>query len=260
MIERSQIEHILANVRLILVEPAGPLNVGAIARVMKNMGITQLFLVNAQCDPESSEAQKMAVHARDRLAMAQRVTTLPEALRGCRRVVATTARDRRLKIKTESPRQVLPWLLANPSALIFGPEERGLSNTELNYAQRFLKIPTSEAYLSLNLAQAVSVCCYELRLAALERVETSGSQGGAVAGGMMEESSDAAPVEQLEAYYQHLEDLLLDIGYLYPHTAEDRMMKLRRLFSRACPSTQEVAMLRGVLSQVRWKIQPNNPK
>ena len=239
-----RVEQMLANVRLILVEPAGPLNVGAVARVMKNMGITQLFLVNPQCDLDSLEARNMAVHARDQLTLAQEVTTLPEALVGCQRVVATTARERRLKIQTESPRQVLPWLLTQPSALIFGPEERGLSNRELNYAQRFLQISTSEVYPSLNLAQAVAVCCYELRQAALEQAEHGRSDRPVGAWAMDDTRAEAAPVEQLEAYYQQLEDLLLDIGYLYPHTATARMMKLRRLLNRACPSAQDVAMLR----------------
>lgn len=260
-------EQQLAHVRLILVEPAGPLNVGAIARVMKNMGITQLVLVNPQCDPVGSDAQRMAVHAKAQLAEAQRVQTLPEALVGCQRIVATTARDRRLKLAAESPRQVLPWLLAAPSALIFGPEERGLSNLELSYAQRFLRIDTSEVYPSLNLAQAVALCCYELRQAGMNPTDptdqpcptpAAASRGTAPAAGDV--GADIAPSEQIEAYYHQLEDLLLDIGYLYPHTAADRMLKLRRLFNRTGLSPQEVAMLRGILSQVSWKIQAQNTK
>ncbi|HEY9806724.1 MAG TPA: RNA methyltransferase, partial [Candidatus Obscuribacterales bacterium] len=170
-------ETALANVRIVLVEPAGPLNIGAIARVMKNMGLHQLVLVNPHCDPLGPEARQMAVHAIDLLTTARVVPNLPTALQGCQRAIATTARPRAIETELEHPRNALPWLLAeaagaeNPeagstellqSALIFGPEDRGLSNEELNYAQRFIRIPSSPAYPSLNLAQAVAVCCYEL--------------------------------------------------------------------------------------------------
>jgi tRNA/rRNA methyltransferase len=106
----------------------------------------------------------MAVHGVDILETAQQVETLPLALTGCQRAIATTARVRSLSTQLEHPRVALPWLLeeAVTSALIFGPEYRGLSNVELNYAQRFVCIPSSADYPSLNLAQAVAVCCYEL--------------------------------------------------------------------------------------------------
>lgn len=236
----------LADVRIVLVEPAGPLNVGAIARVMKNMGLQQLVLVNPQCDPLGAEARQMAVHAGDRLKAAKIVPTLEAALVGCQRVIATTARDRTLKLDAESPEVALPWLLEAPSALVFGPEDRGLSNIELNFAQRFVRIPSSPEYPALNLAQAVTVCCYELfQRFELEQAELVG-----------EEDSDVqmVPFEGLEAFYQHLEAVLLKIGYLYPHTTPSRMAKFRRLFNRSQLSASEVAMLRGILSQVEWAI------
>jgi tRNA/rRNA methyltransferase len=158
----------LAHLRIVLVEPAGPINVGAAARVMKNMGLHHLVLVNPQCDPTSTAAWRMAVHGREVLAAAQIVNTLPEALVGCQRAVATTGRIHPQRQGLETPEQVLPWLLAPdsqvplPTALIFGPEDRGLSNEELVYAQRWIRIPASDAYPSLNLAQAVAVCGYLL--------------------------------------------------------------------------------------------------
>ncbi|HEY9634462.1 MAG TPA: RNA methyltransferase, partial [Coleofasciculaceae cyanobacterium] len=105
-------------------EPAGPLNVGAVARVMKNMGLRTLVLVNPQCDPLGVEAQQMAVHGVDILEAAQQVATIPAALMGCQRAIATTARVRTLSTPLESPRVALPWLLEGSvtSALIFGPE------------------------------------------------------------------------------------------------------------------------------------------
>lgn len=247
----------LTGVRIVLVEPAGPLNVGAVARVIKNMGLEQLVLVNPQCDPQSEAARQMAVHAGDVLAAAKRVSTLPEALQGCQRAIATTARVRS-SLLLESPAQGLPWLTAAPpveSALIFGPEDRGLSNTELNYAQRFVCIPTSPVYPSLNLAQAVAICCYELyqqtQVEKSELREFPPARGSEV-GAMPEVSLD-----QLEAYYQQMEAVLLKIGYLHPHTAASRMEKFRRLFNQAHLSGNEVAMLRGIFSQVEWAIQNN---
>lgn len=257
------VEQTLAKLRIVLVEPAGPLNVGAIARVMKNLGLQHLVLVQPHCDPLGPEARQMAVHAQDLLEAAQQVATLPEALQGCQRVMATTARDRSLELAPESPRTGLSWLLGPPAALIFGPEDRGLSNSELNYAQRYLRIPTHPDYPSLNLAQAVAICSYELS-------QLVQAQGGAAAGeeeqvpGAGDRQSPfvppeieagAAAFEALEAYYQQLEAVLLKIGYLYPHTASSRMAKFRRLFNRAQLSEVEVTMLRGILSQVEWALQ-----
>ncbi|WP_421659179.1 RNA methyltransferase [Leptothermofonsia sp. ETS-13] len=246
------LEATLANIRIVLVEPAGALNVGSIARVMKNMGLCQLVLVNPHCDYLGDEARQMAVHAQDVLEAAKVVRTLPEGLTQCQGAIATTARTRTLPAPLEHPRVALPWLVdiarQSEAALIFGPEDRGLNNAELNYAQRFLSIPSNPAYPSLNLAQATAICCYEL----YQLVESKDPS--------LPEGSDFTPAtpatfEALEAYYQQLETLLLKVGYLYPHTADSRMKKFRRLFSRALPSTTEVAMLRGILSQVEWALQ-----
>ncbi|MEG4014297.1 RNA methyltransferase, partial [Microcoleus sp. S11D4] len=153
----------LTNIRIVLVEPAGPLNVGSVARVMKNMGLRQLILVNPQCDHLGQEARLMAVRAADVLETVKVVATLPEALVGCVRAIATTGDDSRSHpMQLEAPADALPWLLEAPSALIFGREDCGLTNSELNRAQRLIRIPSSDAYTSLNLAQAVAICCYEL--------------------------------------------------------------------------------------------------
>lgn len=240
----------LSHVRIILVEPAGALNVGSAARVMANMGLSQMVLVNPHCDPLGEEAQRMAVHAQAVLAQATVVKTLPEALTGCQRAIATTARVRAIAAPLERPDTALPWLLEipeAPTALIFGPEDRGLSNAELNQAQRFVCIPSDAAYPSLNLAQAIAICCYELAQAAcLPRLP--GEQGSSSL------DINTAPLEQLEGFYQHLQSLLLQVGYLYPHTASSRMEKFRRFFLRAAPTQQELAMLRGILRQVEWAL------
>ncbi len=287
----------LGRVRVVLVESAGPLNLGSIARVMKNMGLHQLVLVNPLCDPHCEEAQQMAVHAADVLQSAQIVSTLPAALAGCRRAIATTARDRALNIPLEHPRHGLPWLIdtndgttPTDAALIFGPEDRGLSNVELNYAQRCIRIPSSPVYATLNLAQAVAICCYELyQIAhgfdALRLEQTSDNQSdqsncapmhldeAPCSNPPMDQTNNhaddrtesppnqldiSASLDMLEGYYQHLERVLLDIGYLYPHTVIRRMEKFRRLFNRSHLSETEVAMLRGILRQVEWALQ--NPQ
>ena len=240
-------ERALAGVRIVLVEPAGPLNVGAIARVMKNLGLQQLVLVNSQCDPLSAEAKLMAVHAVDILEAAIDVATLPDALQGCQRAIATTARVRTLSSVLEHPRTALPWLITAPqdAALIFGPEYRGLSNEELNYAQRFVRIPSSPSYSSLNLATAVAICCYELSVCAQE---------GQLSANIISVTGEYASLDALEGYYQQLEALLLKIGYLYPHTAPSRMGKFRHIFNRAHLEKAEVSMLRGILTQIEWAI------
>ncbi|NQE32864.1 RNA methyltransferase [Microcoleus asticus] len=293
------LETALAKIRIVLVEPAGPLNVGSVARVMKNMGLHQLILVNPQCDYLGEEARLMAVRAADILETAKVVDSLAAALVGCVRAIATTGDDSRsLPTQLEQPADALPWLLEAPSALIFGREDCGLTNAELNRAQRLIRIPSSDAYTSLNLAQAVAICCYELygeegrrkreegrgkreegRGKKEEDALFPGSAGERISRGSAS-SIDAtdnlstcyqeqlgtsqkenpsppltsAPLENLEGYYQQLETLLLKIGYLQQHTAASRMEKFRRLYNRAYPTVDEVAMLRGVLRQTEWAI------
>lgn len=303
-------------IRIVLVEPAGPLNVGSVARVMKNFGLSQLVLVNPQCDRQDPQARQMAVHGGDLLAGAVEVGSLPEALAGCGRVLATSGRDRLVPLPLGTPRQMLPWLLGSrsagdlgevPGALVFGREDRGLTNGELHYAQGLVQIPSTDTYGSLNLAQAVAVCAYELRCLWLEWRSPSGLMpllGGAWgddrpldkfspnpeprgmepgagldATGLDATGLDAtglgareygareygarelgigdrdlAEFSHLERYYHQLEQLLLSIGYLYPHTAPSRMAKLRRLYGRAQLSTQELALLQGMVRQMVWAL------
>ena len=257
-----------------LVEPAGPLNVGSAARVMKNFGLDKLVLVRPRCDRHDPESLQMAVHARDLLDKAQIVDSLPAALVGVERAIATTGEIHDTPTPLETPRQVLPWLLQPPgpeqpskaqpvaqpfeAALIFGREDHGLSTQELHYAQRLLQIPSDQAYTSLNLAQAVAVCCYELsQVASLSPDQRlSNVQSSRPAQPITELSDEDRPatLEALEGYYEQCESLLLEIGYLLPHTATSRMKRFRRLYHRAQPSDREVKMLRGILRQMRWAL------
>ncbi|KPQ36491.1 MAG: tRNA/rRNA methyltransferase [Phormidesmis priestleyi Ana] len=280
--ETSQLS--LAGIRIILVAPAGPLNVGSTARVMKNFGLSQLVLVNPQCDPLSEEALQMAVHAKDVLSAAKIVETIPDALSGCTYAIATTARQRGFNAPLDLPEIALPTLISpspdgdpiSNTALLFGPEDRGLSNTELSYAQRFIKIPSSPIYSALNLAQAVAICCYELYRIASQPAEAQQNANipfdssptlpndspvaslplpsFPLSGKQSEEYTHKAQLDELEGYYQHLEAVLLQVGYLYPHTATSRMLKLRQLLHKANPASSEVALLRGMLRQVEWAL------
>lgn len=249
----------LSSIRIVLVEPAGALNIGSVARVMKNMALQHLVLVHPRCNHLGEEARLMAVHAPEILESAQVVDTLPQALVGCQRAIAATGRPHTPTFTLEHPRQVLPWLLEptapdTASALVFGPEDRGLNNDELNYAQRLIYIPANPTYPSLNLSQAVAICCYELFQScnpwfqAEQHVDRPALPPAAA-------NASTASLDQLEGFYQQLEALLLDVGYLYPHTANSRMHKFRRLFHRAMPTYEEVTMLRGILSQMKWAIE-----
>lgn len=236
---------LIDQVKIILVEPAGERNIGSIARVMRNMGLSCLVIVNPRCDYLSEDAQVMAVHGVEVLKKAIIVDSLPMALQGCQRAIATTARVRGIPTTLETPRQALPWLIEKnvSSALIFGPEDRGLSNQELSYAQRFVCIPANPEYPSLNLAQAVGVCAYEL-YQGLNDLEISQNP----------DNEEIANIEELEGYYQHLESVLLHVNYLYPHTAAVKMEKLRRIVNRTNLKSQELAMIRGILRQIQWAI------
>ena len=240
----------LESVRIVLVEPAGERNLGSVARVMKNMGLRQLVVVNPQCDVRSEDARRMAVRAAEILDEALVVADLASALDGCRRIAATVGRE---ETQAESLRSVIPWLLpSNPdssilnskfqTAIIFGREDHGLGRFELKYAQRLITIPSNPDYPSLNLAQAVGICCYELHQHMLE-------------GELSPVAPMVAPFQLINAFYLGLEELLLTIGYLHDHTAESRMRRFRLLLDRAVPSVHEITMLMGILRQMRWAIQ-----
>jgi tRNA/rRNA methyltransferase len=234
-------------IRIILMQPAGARNVGAIARVMKNMGLSQLWIVNPECDLQSDEAVHMAVHAADLLTSARICGSLGEALAGCGVAVATIGRETERAIV--HPREAMAQLVETVAgselqgAIVFGREDHGLSNAALDQAQIYLSIPTSADYPSLNLAQAVGIVAYELQLALGGAIEPVVAAGEPV-----------ADLAQVEGYFQDLENLLLNIGYLQEHTAAARMAKLRDLLKRSDPLATDVAMLRGMIRQIKWAV------
>lgn len=248
---------------LVLVEPAGPLNVGAVARLCANFAIDELRLVAPRCDPLGEEARRMAVHGLGMLESAPVFPSLAAALADCSRVVASSGRGEGEPLPLLGPAEALAWLLAGrpepgsrgagaaaPVALVFGREDRGLSNAELLQAGRLLQIDTGAAYSSLNLSHAVAVVLHrlqELRAGAIAGPATAGS---APAPGPA--APEPARRAALDAALADAEALLLEVGFLYPHTARARMAKLRALLQRAQISESEVALLRGMVCQLRW--------
>ncbi len=241
------------NIKIVLVETAGARNLGSVARVMKNFGLSELWLVNPQCDRHSEEARHMAVHAPEILDNAKIVDSLPAALMGCQRAIATAGRIDKGEMKLTTPPKGLSWLaqVAN-SAIVFGTEDRGLSNAEIQHCQQVMRIPVHPDYPSLNLAQAVGICCYQLQLL-WDNSQGYGNLTSQIAQDLIQSAPiDLAPREDVEACYQQLEAVLLKIGYVYPHTAAHRLRKFRHIFDRANLNPSEVAMLRGILRQVNW--------
>lgn len=240
----------IEGIRIILVEPAGERNIGSIARVMRNMGLRELVIVNPRCDYFSEDAQIMAVHGIDVLKQAAIVDSLTLALEGCQRAIATTSRTRGIPTYLETPREAIPWLLADgvKSALIFGPEDRGLSNNELSYAHKFVCIPSNEEYPSLNLAQAVGICAYEIYQTFIHH--NSPDTTPTI-------KEDLVTLDELSGYYQHLESVLLQVNYLYPHTANATMAKIKKIINNAPLEKADLSMLRGMLRQVEWGLKNN---
>ncbi|MBF0349583.1 MAG: RNA methyltransferase [SAR324 cluster bacterium] len=235
--------------RIVLVEPQGPLNVGSIARVMKNFGFDSLIAVNPRCDVHSQEAFNMATHGADILREIRCVSTMAEALEGCSTVMATTAKSRQIQETMLEPDPIFNRIISQnqPSGILFGAEDRGLSNEELQWAQHWIHIPASPEFSTLNLAQSVGICCY--RWFCAEQATTSDhpeEQSG--------QAQTLAPVTDMNHFLEHLSELLLEIGYLYPHTVEARMNKIRRMLFRAQPSPDDLALLRGMIRQTRWAL------
>ncbi len=234
------------NLRLVLVGTTHPGNIGASARAMKTMGLSRLVLIRPQRYP-CAEATAMASGADDLLHRAPVVESLDRALADCVLVVGASARPRGLICPELDPRAAAALLVETaaqaPVALIFGRESSGLSNDELDRCQYMVRIPANPDYSSLNLAAAVQVLAYELRLAMLEHATEPPV-----------EAPVPVPYEELERFYAHLQQVLLATGFLDPVNPRHLMRRLRRLFNRARPDRNEINILRGILSSVQdWR-------
>ena len=239
----------LENIRIVLVETSHPGNIGSTARAMKTMGLHRLYLVSPNLEPYRS-AHEMAAGADDLIETAIQTTSLSDALSGCHLVFATSARPRGLALPGLVPKacasQIAEQADDTEIALVFGREHAGLTNDELLQSHYHVHIPSNPEFSSLNLAQAVQILCYELRMALLNpqsHVEMS--------------ADEAATNDEIERFYAHLKTVLIDIDFLKPSNPRRLTQRLRRLFNRAQLEKTEVNILRGILSQIQLKM--DNP-
>ena len=238
----------LARVRVVLVAPSHPGNIGAAARAMKTMGLSELVLVAPRAFPHP-EAEARASGAEDVLGRARVCPDLEAAVADCRWVLGSSARPRRIGWPTLDPEAAAKALVAraehHPVALVFGCERTGLSNRELDRCQAVVSIPASAAYSSLNLAAAVQIMSYELMLAQRGR-----EAAGAPHRRGLRDSDRPATQEELEGFFRHLERVLTGIGFLDPRHPRKLMRRLYRLFHRAGLEQREINILRGILTAV----------
>jgi TrmH family RNA methyltransferase len=229
------------NTRIVLVNTTHPGNIGAVARAMKNMGLRSLCLVDPKIYP-SAEATARASGADDVLAQAIVCRDLRQALQDCPLVIGASARVRAIDCPRLTPRECAALIQdragAGPAAVVFGREHSGLSNAELDLCHFQLCIPVDPQFPSLNLAAAVQIFVYEL-FVTQTAVAVTASSGNA-----------PVPAEEMERFYEHLERVLIEIGFLDPAKPRHLMRRLRRLYNRAQPDQNEMNILRGILTAV----------
>lgn len=230
------------NIKIILLETSHPGNIGAVARAMKNMGLRDLALVEPWYFPHA-DATARASGAEDILASAQVVDNLDDAIADCVYVAGASARARSIDWPMMEPRECAVKLLeesrAGKVAVLFGPEKSGLKNEHLDRCNTLLTIPTDPGFSSLNLAMAVQIMTYELRVTA-----------GTMPAPVTEAKVPLASAAELEHFYEHLETVLSASGFLDPDNPRHLMRRLRRLFARAEPDKNEINILRGILTSL----------
>ena len=231
----------LSHIKIVLVETSHSGNIGAVARAMKNMTMTNLCLVKPKLFP-CAEATARAAGSDDVLARATVYNSLAEAVADCQLVIGASARGRTISWPELTPREVAEKVVIpngkQKVAIVFGRENSGLKNHELDLCQFLLRIPCNSEYSSLNVAAAVQVVCYELFVA-------TGIKNDSRVGDKDEQP--LATAAQMELFYQHLHQALLDIGFLRPDRAKSMMRRLRRIYNRTLLDSKEVDILRGIL-------------
>ncbi|NRQ44407.1 tRNA (cytosine(32)/uridine(32)-2'-O)-methyltransferase TrmJ [Rheinheimera sp. YQF-2] len=231
-------------IRIILVGTTHTGNIGSVARAMKTMGLSALYLVAPKELPDG-QAYALSAGASDILANAKVFDTLQDAISDCGLVVGSSARSRTLSWPMLEPREcgikAVQEAATQPVALVFGRESSGLSNEELQLCNYHVCIPANPEYSSLNLAMAVQIITYEVRMARLQQA----SQPQAV------EEAAYPSSEQMHSFYQHLEQTLNDTGFIIKQHPGVVMTKLKRLFTRARPEEAEYNILRGILTSVQ---------
>ncbi|ASF14219.1 tRNA (cytosine(32)/uridine(32)-2'-O)-methyltransferase TrmJ [Shewanella xiamenensis] len=231
----------LSNIRVILVGTSHPGNIGSTARAMKTMGLSTLYLAEPRCEVDG-QSIALAAGASDILKHLVKVDSLEEAIADCSLVIATSARSRTLDWPMLDPREAGQKLvtegITGPVAIVFGRENHGLTNEELQQCTYHVAIPANPEYSSLNLAQAVQIICYETRVAHLAQTAVS------------QEVEEYPLSADLERFFVHLESTLSSTGFIIKNHPGQVMTKLRRLFSRARIESQEMNILRGILTSI----------
>ena len=231
----------LKNISILLLEPQSPANIGSVARVMKNMGLTSLYLINPQTEI-NAESFQLACGADDILAAARRTETLEETLRPFSLCVGTTSRSLDTFPRVLTPHQLATQIaeLSSESqiALLFGPERTGLTNEQVQYCQWLVTIPSNPKFESMNLSHAVAILAYELysrqpQLALGREIQN-------------------ARLSQIESFSKTLERNLIEIGFLKSPNPERLMITIRNILSRASLEARDVQILRGLLRQWNW--------
>jgi tRNA (cytidine32/uridine32-2'-O)-methyltransferase len=238
-----------SNVRIVLVNTSHPGNIGSAARAMKTMGLTNLVLAAPLLYPHP-KAQEMASNAGDILEQAVVVSSFEEAIKDCQMVIGTSARDRAIPWPNLNPREAAEKVFADcrdqQVAIVFGREHSGLTNEELHQCHYHLHIPANPEYSSLNLASAVQVIGYELRMTHLAGESTAQSKKPVW-------DNALASSEEVNLFYEHLEHVLVEIDFLKPSAPRQLMARLKRLYNRVHLDKMEVNILRGILTAVEKK-------
>ena len=238
----------LDSISIILVRPRFPENIGSVARAMKNMGLNRLILVDGS-SPLHMSAYKLASGAEDILERAEEFPTLKEAISEVESVVGMTSRIGKERSPLLTPKALLKKLIPlstkNDIGLVFGSEKEGLKNEELALCHLYVRIPSSESFPSLNLAQAVMVLCYELFQSSMT---------------IQKHSIQLAKAEQMETMFEHMERTLLDIGFLEAKNPKRVMRVLRRLLGRSEMEEREVQILQGIWSKMDWHLKKSSSK
>jgi len=239
----------LENIKIVLVGTTHPGNIGAVARAMKNMCLSHLALVNPKIFP-CAEATSRASGADNILQSAQVCESLDEALADCEVVIGASARLRHVEWPQFNPSECASKMLSVAShskvALIFGRENSGLTNEELDRCHYLMNIPANQEYSSLNLSQAVQVLCYEIYSQSLKL-------SGSVDTNPVRTRENLATAEHMEGFYQHLEQMMKDVHFSDLRQSSKLMRRLRRVFFRAQPDMDELRILRGILSAAQGR-------
>lgn len=232
------------NICIVLVEPQGPLNIGSVCRSMMNLGFSDLRLVAPEADHLGLEARKMALKAGSLLHSASVHETLGEALSDVNLAFGTTRRFGKYREDFQPADDAADHILSLPdssrAALVFGREDRGLHTDELDHCQQFITLPTLEAFASMNLSQAATLCMYEIRKK--------------LAGGNISPVTrkEPAAAEDQERMFDHMRQTLLDIEYLNPQNPDHLMRTFRRIFGRAELDEREIRVLQGLWARIDW--------